>query len=74
MLLSVVLFGTASVLGLLCAKHRRNRLLLSFLLVCLVCAGIVAALLAELPLDVAAMGPSAVILCLLIPGRGGDGT
>lgn len=71
MLLSIVFFGAAAGLALLCALHRKGNLLLSFLLVCLVCAGVVAALTAGLSLDSVAAGP-VLVLCVLLFGKGGD--
>ena len=71
MLLSVVLFGAAAILGLLCARRRESSMLLSFLLVSLVCAGIVSGVMADMTLELLAAGPAAVVLCLLFSGKGG---
>lgn len=71
MLLSVVLFGAAAILGLLCARHSESSLLLSVLLVSLMCAGIVSGVLADMSLDLLAAGPAAVVLSLLFSGKGG---
>lgn len=72
MLLSGCLFGAAAILGLLCAVRRQEHLLLSLLIVCLVCAGIVTALMEDLPMDRIASGTMMVVLCLLLPCKGGD--
>lgn len=70
-MLSVALFGAAAVLGWLCARHGKGSTLLSFLLVSLVCAGILAGMLAEETLDRIALGPILVLLCLLPSGKEG---
>ncbi len=70
-MLSTALFGAAAALGWLFVRRGKGGTLLPFLLVSLVCAGILAGVLAEETLDRIALGPTLVLLCLLASGKEG---